>query len=330
LIDQYVAENKIDAAVKELFDLVVIYARAKDFNTSELLREKLIRIDPMALSEIIKSGDIIEEEKSRSQDKEHMKIWSKLYDVLTDEEKNTLFFAMKEILVEPRVSVIEQGKSNDNLYFVDNGQLKMTCRLEEREVLVKKIEAGDFAGDETFFPLSAFSSVSLITESDVKMKYLHKSVLKKWAEKDVGLVNKLYDYCIKSGLTHEIISKMKLNRRLQKRYDIDGTGIFQIINKSGEAVGSPFRGSLSDISLGGMAFVTRITKKETARILIGKNLKIKIDLPSENGILKLEKTGMIIGIHADSFEDYLLHVKFDSDLDKTLIDLVERKSSLKQ
>ena len=66
LIDQYVKENNKEAAVKLLFDLIVSYAKKKNFEKAETLREKLFEVDSMALNEIIKSGDIIEEEKTES------------------------------------------------------------------------------------------------------------------------------------------------------------------------------------------------------------------------------------------------------------------------
>ena len=64
LVDQHIAENKIEAAVSTLYRLIVTYAKEKNFTKAELLREKLYEIDSMALNEIISSAEIIEQEKS--------------------------------------------------------------------------------------------------------------------------------------------------------------------------------------------------------------------------------------------------------------------------
>jgi len=60
---QYAAQGKTQHAVKLLFELIVAYAKAKNFPKAEALREKLFEVDAMALNEIIKAAEIIEEEK---------------------------------------------------------------------------------------------------------------------------------------------------------------------------------------------------------------------------------------------------------------------------
>jgi len=68
LVDRYVAQNDTDAAVKLLYSLIVQYARGKNFSKAEALREKLFKVDAMALTEIVNAAEIIEKEKSiRSQ-----------------------------------------------------------------------------------------------------------------------------------------------------------------------------------------------------------------------------------------------------------------------
>ena len=62
-VDELVGKNDKEAAVKLLFDLTVKYARGKNFTQAEVLREKLYEVDSMALTEIVKSGEIIEEKK---------------------------------------------------------------------------------------------------------------------------------------------------------------------------------------------------------------------------------------------------------------------------
>ena len=46
---------------------------------AEKLREKLLSLNPMALTEIIKSAEMIEKAKSANIDKDHLAIWDHLW-----------------------------------------------------------------------------------------------------------------------------------------------------------------------------------------------------------------------------------------------------------
>jgi hypothetical protein len=96
MLDKYIKQENKEAALKLIFDLIERCVQEKDFAEAETLRDRIYDVDPMALNEIIRSGEIIEEAKSESIDEGHRNIWSKLYSTLTTEEANALYFAMKE------------------------------------------------------------------------------------------------------------------------------------------------------------------------------------------------------------------------------------------
>jgi hypothetical protein len=98
--DPHMAGGDTTATVESLFKMIVKCAREKDFKKAEQLRERMLEVDPMALDEIISSAEIIEEEKSQALDPIHMQIWSKLYEMLDTEEKNELYFAMQDAVLE--------------------------------------------------------------------------------------------------------------------------------------------------------------------------------------------------------------------------------------
>ena len=75
LVDQHVRHDNKEAAVELLFDLILRHAREKNFEKAEALRERLFEVDPMSLTEIIKSAEIIEEEKNESIDPDHLNVW---------------------------------------------------------------------------------------------------------------------------------------------------------------------------------------------------------------------------------------------------------------
>ncbi|MDB9822837.1 Crp/Fnr family transcriptional regulator [Deltaproteobacteria bacterium] len=322
LIEQYINEGNQEEAAKALFDLIVVYAKKKDFSKAEALRDRLFEVAPMALNEITKSGDIIDEEKSSSIDEDHRETWSELYDALKTEEVNVLYFAMKENSYDKDKAVYSVGDRNNNLYFVDKGELKMVYTKEDEEILIKNLGPGDLTGEDTFFYTTAFKTVSLITCSQAKLHYIEKGILEKWQEKFPGIESKLYEYCRKSGRVHDLLEKKGLDRRIQKRLGISGRVTVQLLNASGGPSGKPFAGGLSDISVNGLSFSVKISKKETARKLLGLKLNMKFALPGAEAPQKTDQNGTLVGIGYPVFADYSIHVRLDKPFDEKIIEKV--------
>jgi len=151
LVDQHVEQNDTKSAVKILFALIVKYAKEKEFSKAEVLRERLLEVDPMALTEIVKAGEVIEEEKSESIDQKHLDLWANLYETLSNEEANTLYYAMKSGTCNAEQTIIRQGELNSKLYFVNEGQLKMVFHKEGEEFLIGGLNPGHIVGADSFF-----------------------------------------------------------------------------------------------------------------------------------------------------------------------------------
>jgi CRP-like cAMP-binding protein len=322
LIEQYVQDGNTEAAVRLLYELIVKHAKQKNFPKAETLRQKLFDIDPMALTEIIKSAEIIEEEKNVSIDVSHKELWAKLYTLLTAEETNIVYYALKEAAFEPDQPVFRQGQLSPKIYFVNHGDLKLTCRDKDREVLLGTITSGDIVGDENFF-LNTVCTTSLIAISSVKVNFLDKAVLAEWEKEHPLLVSKLWDYCEKASKTQVFLEQYHVDRRTQRRVQISGKCQIQIVNATGEAVGRPFYGELGDISVGGMSFLVRITKKETSRMLLGRRVKLVFDLLVAGTEKGMEREGTIVAVRDRAFEDCSIHIKFKSQLSKETLDGIE-------
>ena len=175
-VDAYVSAGDADAAVKLLFEMIVKNARAKNFPKAEALRNKLFEINDMALTEIIRSGEIIEEEKAGAIDQNHLEVWSKLYSTLTTEEANALYYNLEEKNYGAHVTLFEEGKPNKRLLFINQGQLKMVYTAGEKETLLKTLGQGKLAGDDTFFALT-HCTTSLITLSRARLHVLEEKTL---------------------------------------------------------------------------------------------------------------------------------------------------------
>jgi CRP-like cAMP-binding protein len=325
LVDQHVAQNNTEAAVKLLFDLIVNRAKARDFDKAKALWEKLSEVDPMALTEITKSGEMIEEEQRGAIDRNHLDVWSELYGTLTTEETNTLYYAMKEKAYDPDKIISKQGDRDTRLYFIDSGQLKVTSSQEGMEILVDTLGPGRIMGIDTFFA-NTVCTTSLATLSEVKLHIVDKDVLPEWERVCPSLEPKLHHYCLKFETVDHLLKKKGFNRRSHKRVSISGKGMFQVLDIAGDPVGKAFRGSLSDISVGGLSFFLKISKKETGRLLLGRVLHIRLTLPQGASQHEIDINGRVVAVRSHPFEDYSVHIKFDRALSERIVADLERLS----
>jgi len=325
LVDQYVQENNISSAVAVLYDLIIKYAQKKDFIKSESLRDKLMQIDSMALNEIVKSGEIIEEEKAKSLDQNHMNLWANLYSKLNDAESNMLYYSMTEASFEKDKIIYKQDQINNTLYFIDQGQLKIVYNKDGTEHLIKTLIPGDLAGIETFFSIS-LCSTTLITVSSVKVRLLNVDVFEKWSQEVPSLEPKLLDHCMALGKISDLLANKGFSRRTHKRVKITVKANFQLLDNSNNPIGKSFSGELTDISVGGLAFDVKSSQKKTIQMLLGRRINVRFSLPESISQHNVIQQGRIIGANYLLFNDYSVSVKFDSPLNQGLINEIEQRS----
>jgi CRP-like cAMP-binding protein len=316
---QYAAQGKTEHAVKLLFDLIVAYAKAKNFPKAEALREKLFEVDAMALNEIIKAAEIIEEEKSVAIDRNHLDIWAELYKTLTKEESNALYFSLKTAEYGPDEMIFQQGSRNERLYFINHGQLKLVYGQAGRQTLLRTVEPGMIAGEDTFFFIT-FCTNSLITISNVKLSYLEREDYQKWQTEFVSLASKLADHCARLKKAYDIAGKKSFNRREHKRINVSGPIMFQVMNASGGYIGKPFKGELSDISVGGLSFFIKTASQKNALMLLGRKIEVKFRFAIGKSHIDIERTGVIIGVINHLFSDYSVHFRFDNLLSDVVVE----------
>ena len=321
LLETYIKENKKDLAIDLLFELITQNAKAKNFSKAEALREKLFEVDSMALSAIVKSGEIIEAEKIAAVDPVHRDTWARLYEELTKEESIALYYEMKTATFEAEQIVFRQGEMNSNLYFIYSGRLNMFYHKGNHGILLKKLGPGDIAGEDTFFTRSTCTT-SLMAYSRAKLNYLEKSVLQKWQSDASNLMNKLQDYCLKLETVKNLLQEKELERRAHKRYAISGTAAIQITDKP---EGKVHKGELSDISSSGASFIMN-TSPQSAEMLLGCPLNLKFLLPRVSGETSIDQNGSIVGVHGQLFNEYLINVKWDQLLSDDIVAKIKMSS----
>jgi CRP-like cAMP-binding protein len=319
-IFQLAGQGNTEAAKTQLFELVVACAQKKDFHNAERLRERMYEIDPMALMEIIQTGDIIEQEKKGAISKDHVEIWANLRQVLSSEEFNALYHEMGERTYKPEEIIAAQGAKNDELFFINHGSVRVTYSGGEKELFFKNMGKGEIVGENFFNP--SVWTVSLTAQQQTSISVLKLESLARLEQKLPGIESKLIDYYSRSSDIYAEMKKKGMDRRVHERYRKECKIQLQIVDDK-EKVLSTFRGDMTDISLGGLSFNVRITNKENIRLLLGRHIKVIIPVTNlPDAVLR----GLVIGVQVCDLvlSDYSVHVKFNAELErnqlKSLVD----------
>jgi hypothetical protein len=306
-------QNNTEGAVKLLFDMIVESAKRKDFDRAEALRARLLEIDSLALTEIIQSAEVIEEEKRRAIDEKHIAIWSGLYRDLSPEEGNALYFSLKNEVCEATQTVFKQGQQHSRLYFVNRGQLALIWRNGRREAVLRKIGPGQVVAADGFFSESV-CTISLVALTQADLAYLDKEVLVKWESAAPALEGKLRDFSRRSEDVTLLLKEQGIERRIYHRVMVSGATAVQLMSGSGTPVAKPFRGDIADISIGGASFFANIRDRKTARALLGRNVVLSLAIPGKDPQMKFNKKGYIVAVNHVPYEGFCLHVRFDEIL----------------
>jgi len=322
LIDQQLRDGDSNAAIQSLVKMIVKYAGERNFNKAEELRNKLIEVDSMAVNEIVKTGEVIEAEKKAAIDTDHLAVWADFYENLTPEETNALFHSMNQQKHPANFNIYKQGEMRSRLYFVDEGSLKIFYRQHEKTLLLKTLGPGDLFGEDTFFFSDAFCTTSVITDSPVKLYVLLKDDLDQVSSKAPALESKLNGYCASLDSVADLIKSKHLERRIARRLTISGKVLVQMLTESDQPAAKPFNAQLLDISTKGVAFLMKTTEKESARLL-GRSLNMKIAFEEQAAHMDMTHTGSVVGVNAEPFNEYAVHVEFNKYLASSIIDDLE-------
>ncbi len=323
LVERYVREGNNEEAINTLLFLITKYAQQRDFDAAEGLRERIISIDPMALSEAIQAQEIIDSTRMKPTDSGHMEVWADLYERLTVDEANSLYNDMEEVIFRPGQMIFEQGRKNSNLYFIDSGVAKYLYKEGKREMFIKKITAGSVAGMETFFDACHCTS-SLVAIDQVKVRFLPSTALKNWEGSLPALEPKMRDFCDREEKVHELLNKNAQDRRKQRRVTLPGRILIKVVNKEGKPVGKTLRGDMGDVSAGGISFYVQASSREQAQMLLGHDLYLRFNMPPN--MKEVERIAMVLAVrhHTATYEEkdhYSLHLKFDKNLaEKSIIE----------
>ncbi len=160
--------------VRDMTELLLTFFKNQPFNPEEHLSEEfncsgcnglikfaLITEDGRSNSNVGWTVTPIETEMTKT-DREHVS--SPFLEILTDEKVTTIFQHGQKIVLEKDDILISQGKQNDNLYIILEGELA----VEDSGILLATFNKGEICGEMSYFGTDvAVSTVRAMSASKV-------------------------------------------------------------------------------------------------------------------------------------------------------------------
>ncbi len=310
-------EGKSSAAGLLLYEKCIEAAKEKKFDIAEILRDRILEVDPDALGEVIKAGETIAEERSSSITSNHISIWQDLYDSLTTEEFKALYYALKSKDFSSGSVIVEQGENSPLLYFVNSGYVRLTCWRGKEEIFLKKIGPGEIIGTGPFFDVSIWT-VALTALGKTNIHILEREKYLDLLEQYPGIEPCLVDYCAKAETVPKLLEMSGEDRRHYPRFPVSLIVKHILLDEFGNPNMRSFNGEIADLSAGGLSFFIRISRKENARLLLGRGIKTRISVEADESA---ECIGVIVAVRNQGVAsgDYSVHVQFKEILSDDLV-----------
>lgn len=318
------AQNKKAAAKGVLLDLISTVSSLHQFDQAEVLCQRLIEIDPLALDDIIQATELVAEQKIASIDQGQIMNWAELYDFLTTEEFNVLYAAMENVTYGPDENMVVQGDLQQRLFFINKGRVKLFHRDPRgNAVLLKTVGPGELVGGDSFFQASV-STVSAASVGTVDAFVLPREAVRRWQTTFPELESKLSDFCRQLG-EHDSLKVKAMNRRGTERLNFTGRLALAILDDQGKARGIVLRGEKGDVSTGGITTAVRVFHKRNLRRLLGRRVSVTLPDGPPDSQLTSGVAGLVVAIdgHDAGREEsaasvnYSVHIQFDHPLPET-------------
>jgi CRP-like cAMP-binding protein len=266
-------------------------------------------VDSMALTEITQSADIIDEAKAKAIDHDHKELWAELYDTLTLEEGNNLYFTLKKITITPGKIIIQQGKLNNKLFFIDQAALKIVHNKKGHDLFLKDISRGELSGKHTFFTISV-ATASTIAKKQGELYYLEREKYDALTKKHPGIDRKIQDFSKQTARNEirDILKEKELERRIFQRRKAQGKVAIFMLDSNKQPAKTPIYGILEEISEGGLSLSIKTASPEKARLFLGKFASLKII--SKTTGLKMGRNGIVLSVYNHMFNDYTMSFRF--------------------
>lgn len=308
-------DNRKTEATAYILKAITACARNRQFAEAERLREWLIDIDSMAVGEIIRAAEVIEEEKKASISKEHLRIWQKLIQVIAAEAFSALFHACTVRKYAYGAPIVTQGVFDSTLFLVNRGKVQLHALCQGKNAPLKVVGPGEIFGSETFFEISVWTLGAL--SLDAELLLLPQTAFQKIKESYPALEARLPAFCRQLHAPPAQFDRVHKSRRRYERRTAAGRSraAITLLDDQGKDTGMGAKGDLLDISRGGASLSFHSSQKKNAEALLGKTIRVAIYCGSNN------KTPItrICSVRAVRGYDpignlYTLHLDFETQL----------------
>lgn len=323
-IASLIKRGDLDKACRKIYSGCVAAARDKNFLAAELLRDRLLEINPLALSEVLEVGEIIEEEKKSPLTGDQQKIWADLREKVGAGRFTAMCSAMRPERYRAGEVIVASGETDVGLYFINSGVVGIFCRSGCREVFLKRMQPGDILGSEQFFSVSTWT-VTLKAQSDVQMYVLDRHILTELQREHSGIAAELREFCMKFDIVPDLIRSAGSDRRDYPRYPVSLNINILLHDPYGQAGRRTFKGEMSDIGECGLEFSVRIASLDNARLLLGRQISMEISL-KDGDVLRCSGIIVSAGARHHDPQDFTIHVKLFTKLEKAMVMAIAAES----
>ena len=304
--------NEKKAAMAFVLEEIKNLIKKNLYSEAEIWREKMMAIDPMAIQEIIKAAELIEEARAAAITEDYLQVWKQLSKILSRDEFTALYHAMEYHKFATGDTIVEQGKFYTNLYFINSGRVQVSTKSLGRSIPLKILEGGDIFGAEHFFEGSVWTVKAESLGAEISILSMTKLNLLK--ESYPALQGKLIEFCGNFQSLNSLFIKSSKNRRKFERKKLTGRVGVTLLDVVENDLGTSTKGDLVDISQGGVSFCLHFSRRKYALALLSKSIEVTIR--PDKSLNSLQKTGKIMAVRCHDYvgNEYSLHVEFDEEL----------------
>ena len=324
-IEELIGLGRKGEAIERILFAIEAAAKNRQFDQAEKLREWLMEVDSMALREIIRAAEIIEQAKRISISREYQETWKELANVLSSEEFSSLYHAMTPRLVPKDETIVRQGQFSSSLFFINSGRVQVYAVSQDREVPLRIFGPGEILGVANFFDISVWTVGA--TSLGAELYVLTRGKLQWLKEGNPALEGKLMEFCTRFPSPNTLFSKTGRSRRKHERRKVIGRATMIVLDEQEKETAIGAKGDILDVSKGGLSFSLRFSRKKNAEALLGRKISINMRADNSNGSVTCKAKVMAVRCCDFIGSDYSLHVQFQQELDNIQLQQVLGKGN---
>lgn len=322
-VDALVAEDRIDAAVDILDRAVYGFVERRDYWHAQDCYKKIMDVNPLALSEIIRVGDFIEKSVFEGISRDHMAAWRELYQGLSRDIAVAFYLSLREMVLKQGDIIYKQRDLNKRLFFIDSGSIGLYAEGHLGRTNMVTLRTGQLVGVEGFL-FNTYCSGTAQAEGPAILRVLELNDYEQWPDTFMPLVQKIKNIANKQrDHVTEIIKKTAIQRRQYERYSPNNR---VYVEMAVPEFNKKFRSELLNVSFGGAATMGRLDP-ELFRELLGSLVELDFITKKQDmeSVFNKSFVAEVVGVVPKVNGNYSVHLQFKDILDsKELNTLINR------